>query len=306
MQTPKIAIVGAGAVGSHVASSLLLKNIRGHIFLIDKNQECETGQVLDLRDTTMFACGDISQGEFSDCRDADIVVLTAGAAQKPGETRMQLVERNVAILRSIKSEIGNLKKSALVIVVANPVDILTFIAVREFGLNPKQVFGSGTLLDTARLRWHIGQIENVHPSSVAGFVLGEHGQSEFCAWSTVQVGGLPITQIPKFSKKKLQSLEENVRNEAFQIIAAKGATFFGIGSCVAEIISAILSDAKKCLPLSSALQGEFDLENVALSLPAILGASGIEKVLQPPLPQDEKGKLAQSAQFLQATLHKFI
>jgi len=283
----KIAIIGTGQVGANIAFALLLKNIRAEIILIDKNECLEEGQYLDLRDTTLFSEASVLRGDLPDASSADIIVVTAGTAQKAGEKRTELTTRNINILRSIKKEIGEIQKSAIVIIVANPVDILTQIASCEWGLPHGQVFGTGTLLDSARLRWHIAEKEGVHPSSVQGYVLGEHGQSEFVACSTVSVASRKCSID--------RDMEELVRQEAFRIIECKGSTSAGIASCTAEIISSIIGDEKKILPVSVPLNGEYGITGISLGVPAVVGKNGaiVQKELL--LPDSELKKLQSSA-----------
>lgn len=302
MKTPKIAIIGAGAVGSHIAFALLTRDLPVNIILIDKNEDLEEGQFLDLRDTTLFTKGNIRRGDFPDARDADIIINTAGAAQKPGESRTELTSRNIAILRAIKNDIGEINKNTVVLMVANPVDILTYIAAKEWGLPRGQVFGSGTLLDSARLKWHIAEKSGLHPSAVEGMVLGEHGESEFVAWSQVKIAGVVATESPLCTPEMRIETAKAVREEAGAIINRKGATYFGIAVCVAEIVATIIADDKKVLPVSAPLQGEYGISEMALGVPAVVGNRGVERVLEIPLTEEEKQKLAASAAALKEVL----
>ena len=286
----KIAIIGTGQVGAGVAFALLLKNIRAEIVLIDKNEYLEEGQYLDLRDTTLFTEGSITRGDLPDAASADIIIMTAGTAQKEGEKRTELTARNISILRAIKAEIGEIQKKAIVIMIANPVDILTQIASKEWGLAQGQVFGTGTFLDSARLKWHIAESENVHPSSVQGYVLGEHGQSEFVAWSTVSVGSKSISAD--------EQLEETVRQEAFRIIECKGATSAGIATCTAEIVASVIGNEKKILPVSVPLKGEYGINGMSIGVPAVVDIRGAHVLEEIPLTAEEKEKLQSSAKKL--------
>jgi len=209
--------------------------------LIDVNEQKEEGEVMDIRDgICLMETGCVKQGDFKDAADADIIIITAGLPQKPGETRLDLVNKNKEILKSIFKGIGKIKPSAIVIMVANPVDVLTYLAQKISGLPKNQVFGSGTTLDTARLKAEIGRRLKVSPQSIHGYVLGEHGDTEFVAWSTVTVGGMPLTKMKKLNAKDYKDIEEKVRKEAYEIISRKGATFFGIALVLADLVEAIL------------------------------------------------------------------
>ncbi len=294
----KVAIIGVGNVGAHIASAAVNKNLAAEFLLVDQNQEFETAQVLDLCDSLLFSHNSrVYSADFSDekVQKADIFVITAGAHQKPGDTRLDLLDRNIVILKSIKKSLGTLKKSAIVILVTNPVDILTTLAAEIFELPSSQVFGSGTLLDTARLRWRLARKFDKNISNVHGYVMGEHGDSEFVAWSTVGCA----EKISRDSREKIAKL---VREEAYKIIAGKGATYFGIGAATAEIISAILNNSEKVFPLSVLLNGEYGISGIALGVPAKLGEKGIMEVLEIPLNKEEMEKLQSSAK----KLKKFI
>jgi L-lactate dehydrogenase len=242
--------------------------------------------------------GNIFTADLEDARDADIIIVTAGVNQRPKETRMELVARNLEVLRSIKQGIGTIKKEAIVILISNPVDILTWAAHKEWGLEWGRVFGTGTILDSARLCRALSEKTGVHPNSVQGWVLGEHGQTEFVAWSTVKTGGLCCEAIGLDSHKK-NELEEQVRQKAFAIIERKGSTFFGIGACTAEIVSSIIGDTHRVLPLSvPIMSNEYGLKQVSLGVPALVGINGVEKIIEIDLEPQEQEKLKSSAQAL--------
>ncbi|MCF7905756.1 L-lactate dehydrogenase [Candidatus Gracilibacteria bacterium] len=294
----KVAIIGTGNVGAHVASAGILKNLPVEFLLVDMNQEFETAQVLDLRDTILFSSKTkVSGADFGDkeLSQADIFVITAGVAQQPGEPRSALLKRNIKILKSIKVSLGKLKKTAIVILVTNPVDILTQVASEIFKLPKGHVFGSGTLLDSARLRWRLAEKFDRNVEDVTGWVLGEHGDSEFVAWSTVSESG-------KFSEQEKQEIEHSVMREAYVIIEGKGSTYFGIGAALAEILDAVLSDEKKVFPVSSPLNGEYEITGMSLGIPCQVGMSGIEKILTADLTIEEKEKLRFSAEQLKIFL----
>ncbi|MCF7812269.1 L-lactate dehydrogenase [Candidatus Gracilibacteria bacterium] len=287
----KVAIIGTGNVGAHIASDGIAKNLPVEFLLVDMNQEFETAQVLDLKDSLLFSPKSRIRGvDFGDkvLTEADVFIITAGANQKPGETRTELLERNVGILKNIVHSLGKIKKSAIVIIVSNPVDILTSVASQILDLPKGHVFGSGTLLDSARLRWRLAEKFDQNISDVTGFVLGEHGDSEFVAWSTVK-------DSEDISSEEKKLIARSVMQEAYEIIEGKGSTYFGIGAAVTDILDAILSDEKKILPVSVPLYGEYDLQNVSIGVPAKIGKKGIESVQEIDLSEEEKKQLHDSA-----------
>ena len=301
----KIAIIGAGSVGSTCAYVASLKNLASEIALIDINEKKEKGEVMDIADGLCFMeTGCVKGSDFRDARDADVIVLTAGAPQKPGETRLDLVQKNISILKSIFKQIGKIKKTAIIIVVANPVDIMTYVAQNISGLPKKQVFGSGTTLDTARLRTEVGKHLKVSPQSVDGFVLGEHGDSEFVAWSSVTIGGIPAEKIKSLDLKTKNRIEEKVKHEAYKIINYKGATFYGIATVISDIIEAVLYDQHKILPISSRLKNWNNINDICLGSPAVIGRNGVEKIWDLNLTTQEKKQLKKSADTLKSYLKK--
>lgn len=295
----KIAIIGAGAVGATTAYTATLKNLAAEILLIDVNETKEAGEVMDIADGLgLVETGCVKGADFKDARDADIIVITAGAPQKPEETRLDLVKKNVEIQKSIFKQIGKLKSTAIIIMVANPVDILTHLAQKLSGLPRNQVFGSGTTLDTMRFKATLAKKLGVSPQSVHGYVLGEHGDSEFVAWSTVTVGGVPVDKLKQITAKDKREIEKKVKKEAYEIINRKGATFYGIALVLSDIIEAILYNQHKIMPISSLLLECQGVKNVCLGMPAVLGRNGVEKIWPLALNASEKKKLQKSAEVL--------
>jgi len=287
----KITIIGAGNVGAHIASAVIHKNLPVQIYLLDLEQPYEDAQVLDLKDTLLFSPQTrISGVDFGDeeLADCDVFVITAGAKQKPGESRCDLLGRNSVILNTIRQSLGKLSPQAIVILVTNPVDILTRLAVEIFELPRGQVFGSGTLLDSARLRWRLAEKLAMPIDQVNGWVLGEHGDSEFVAWSSVKVAD-------KLDEDQRVQIQLATRREAYDIISGKGATWFGIGAAMAQILESILLDKKNILPVSTVLQGEYGIKDIALGVPCIIGTGGIEGIVDIPLTETEQAKLLASA-----------
>lgn len=289
----KIAVIGAGAVGSTIAYSLIIKNLVSEVVLIDVNKEKEKGEVLDISDILSFSKTDsILAGEYKDAQDADIIVLTAGVPQKIGESRLDLVLKNKAIINSIFKEIGEIKSSTIIIVVSNPVDILTYLVQEISGLPIGQVFGTGTSLDSARLRSNLSKHFDINSEQIEGFVFGEHGDSEFVAWSTVSIGGKLITKM--LTKDQMDEIEKEVKNEVYKIIKEKGATYYGIGMVVIDIIEALIFNQNKILPVSYRLDNWNGVSNVCLGATAIIGSGGIVKPWLIELNELEKEKFQES------------
>lgn len=297
----KIAIIGAGAVGSAVAYTLMAKNLGSEIVLVDIDGDKALGEVLDIRDGLSFSeIEKVRAGSYKDAADADIVVLAAGVAQKPGENRLDLVSKNKSIAQSIFKEIGKIKNSAIVIVVSNPVDVIAHLAGEISGLPKAQVFGTGTCLDTARLRSILADKFSVDSKQVGGFVLGEHGDSEFIAWDSVSIGGKLAKE--DLSQGEMNEIEEKVKREAYEIIKKKGATYYGIAMTVADIIESILFDQNKILPVSHNLIDWNGASGVCLGAPAVLGRGGIIKSWDLELSSGEKEKMKKSASIIKQYL----
>jgi L-lactate dehydrogenase len=298
----KIAIIGAGAVGSTIAYTLMIKNLASELILIDVNEQKEAGEVMDIADGLCFVeTGCVKGADFKDAASADIIVLTAGVAQKPGETRLNLVKKNKEITKSIFKQIGKIKSTAIVIIISNPVDVLTYLAQEITGLPHNQVFGTGTSLDTARLRSAVAKNLNIYAQNVDGFVLGEHGDSEFVAWSAVSVGGVPIKELIS-SVKTQEEIAVKVKQEAYEIINRKGATFYGIALAVSDIIEAVLDNQHKILPVSTRVKNWNGVSDVCLGVPAVVGRQGIERVWPVKLSATEKKKFKKSAE----TIKKYL
>lgn len=299
----KIAVIGAGAVGSTVAYTATIKNIAAEIILIDKDTPKEEGNVMDIDDGLCFVeTGCIKGADMTAAQDADVIVITAGAAQKPGETRLDLVHKNTVIFKSIFKSIGKIKKSAIIIVVSNPVDVLTQLAQKLSGLPVNQVFGTGTALDTSRLKTQLGHAFGINTKNIHGYVMGEHGDSEFVAWSTVSIGGLPVTQVPGFTAKIAKEVEEAVRHEAYEIINRKGATYFGIAQVVTNILKAIIFDQHIIVPVSTSVQNYHGVSGVCIGVPAVIGQYGVEKIWPTELSAVEKKKFQKSAEVIRSYL----
>lgn len=291
----KVAIVGAGAVGASTAYALMFKNICSEILIVDINPEIVQAQVLDLADAASVSHTPIRGASTEEAGQADIIVITAGAKQKEGEPRTQLIERNYRVLKNIIGSMQPIQPDAIILLVANPVDILTHIAQRLSGLEPNQVIGSGTYLDTTRLCVHLGEIFDVNPQSVNAFVLGEHGDSQMIAWEAATIGGQPLTSFPEFQELDKQAISRAISGKAMEIIRLKGATFYGIGACAADLVHTIMLNRKSVHPVSVYVEKY----GVTFSMPAKLGWKGVEKIYDIPLSEEEEALLLESVKALQ-------
>ncbi len=290
----KIAVIGAGNVGSHIVAIGVHKDLNVEFVLVDINEKLLRAQYLDISDMLPLCDkSNISTRSFKDnFSDIDIFVITAGVAQKPGQTRLELTDVNKNILRSIQKNIGEIKKTALVIMVSNPVDILTHLATKIFELPVGHVFGTGTLLDTQRLLSKLDEKECTNHDGTPVYVLGEHGDSSFVDWSNYEHSS-------DYSHEKKKKIEDSVRREAYEILEGKGSTYFGIASAVCDIFDVLLSEKIEYLPLSVSLLGEYGLSNVALSIPVRLSKNGFSFDLKKiKIEKEELNKLYNSAKVL--------
>jgi L-lactate dehydrogenase len=283
----KVVIVGAGAVGSTFAYTLAQSGLADEILLLDHSHELAMGQVLDLaHGQAFFPSVQIREGQAADYADAHLIVVTAGSKQRPGESRLDLLQRNAKIVEGIIDEIALQRSSAVVLIVSNPVDILTYVAYKRSGWPRGRILGSGTVLDSARFRHLLSLHCGVDVHNVHAYILGEHGDSEFPAWSMTNMAGLPIDQFCGQCSKcggwesMRGEVADEVRNSAYHIINYKGATWFGVGLALTRIAAAILRNQHGVLTVSSVLEGEFGLEGVALGVPCIVSQNGVERVLQ--------------------------
>ena len=306
--TTKIAIVGAGHVGSTLAYALATSGIVREIVLIDSDMGRAEGEAMDIEHAVTFhAPVSVSAGNLADTAGAAITVIAAGDAQQPGESRLALLHRNVEILRSIVPEVMRANPDGLLLLATNPVDALTFAALRLSGLPPSRVFGSGTVLDTARLRAELAAHYQVDARNVHAYVLGEHGDSEFVAWSTANLANLQLTEYCRLTgmsctKDDMVMIGGRVKNAAYEIIRRKGTTNFAIATTLTRIIEAVVRDQASVLTVSTLVAGHYGIHGVCLSLPAILDRSGIRQVLPVPLSGEEAAYLMNSAAVVRKTL----
>ena len=302
----KVVVVGAGHVGSVFCYALAQSGAAEEIVLVDANAGLAQGQALDLaHGQPFFPTVSIRAGGVSDYADADVIVVTAGAAQKPGETRLQLLQKNAAIMAAIVGDITAQKAAGVLLVVSNPVDILTRVALERSGWARGRVIGSGTVLDSARFRTLLSRHCGVDVHNVHAYMLGEHGDSEFAAWSMTHVAGMPMEQYCPLCKgcvdwdAERKRVEQEVRDSAYHIIGYKGSTYFGVGMALVRIVKALLRGENSVLTVSTRLDGEFGLSGVCLSVPCIVGRRGVVRILESELAAREREALAASADVLQ-------
>lgn len=292
----KVAIVGCGKVGMSAAFSLIHGGVVNDLVLYGRDKKEIIGEQLDLEHGMSFLPHTrvIATDDYQDLENSDVVVITAGAAQKPGETRLDLTAKNVAILESILPEVTKYAPDAIVLLVSNPVDVLTYKAYLMANWPKGRIFGSGTTLDTARFRYHLAEFLNVNPRSIHAYILGEHGDSSFPAISNATLGGQPLMTLDSFSEDRARSAFEKTKNAAYKIIDSKGATYYGIAAVISHIVKQILLDTKSVLPLSIPLHNYYGHSGVALSVPCVIGRGGVERSLEIRLDWEEKQKLEKS------------
>lgn len=300
----KIAVIGCGFVGSATAFALMQSGLCSEIVLLDVDQDKAEGEAMDITHGTPFAGRmKIYAGDYENIMDAAIIVVTAGANQKDGETRLDLVKKNQKIFESIIPEISERKYKGILLIVSNPVDILTHTALKLSGFEERRVIGSGTVLDSARFRYLLGEHLDVDSRSVQAFIIGEHGDSEIAAWSSVNVSGIPVNDFCEMRghydhEDAMKAIANDVKESAYQIIQKKQATYYGIAMSVKRICEVILKDEKAILPISTMMHGAHGIKDVVLSMPAIVGKHGIETQVPIELNKEEEKQLQRSAQIL--------
>ena len=300
----KVAIIGCGFVGSSTAFALMESGLFSEIVLIDVDHSRAEGEAMDISHGVPFVKPmKIYAGDYDDIVDASIIIITAGAAQKPGETRLQLVQKNVGIFKTIIPEISRRKCEGVILVVSNPVDILTYVAQKLSGFPVHRVIGSGTVLDTARLKSRLSEHLDVDARTVHAFIIGEHGDSELAAWSSAAVSGVPLSKFCEMRghfnhDESERHIQEMVKNSAYEIIERKKATYYGVAMAVRRICEVIARDEKSILSVSSLMEGQYGLRDICLSMPTIVGADGVEEKIPISLDEDEITKLMASAQAL--------
>ncbi len=301
---PKVALIGVGFVGSSFAYSLMIHGIVSEIVLIDIDRKRAEGEAMDLNHGLSFVQpARIWAGDYPDCEGADIVVITAGLAQKPGESRLELVDRNVEIFRQIIPKIKEYNKKCILLVATNPVDIMTYASLKLSGFPSSRVIGSGTILDTSRLRYLLAEYLRVDPRNVHAYIIGEHGDSEVPVWSLANVAGTRLKDYcpvcgKKYDEQYLNTIFEQVKNAAYKIIELKGRTYYAIGLGLTRIVESIIRDENAVLTVSSFLQDYYGVSDICLSVPTIVNRKGVREVLKLPLEEEEIKKFQNSASIL--------
>lgn len=300
-QVKKVTVIGAGFVGSTTAYTLMISGLVSELVIIDVNKDKAEGEVMDLNHGMQFVRPvRVQRGDWSDCAGSDMIIITAGANQKPGETRIDLVSRNTAIFKSIISEIIKYNTSCILLVVTNPVDILTYVTWKLSGFPADRVIGSGTVLDTARFRYLLGKHAGIDPRNVHAYIIGEHGDTEVAAWSLTNIAGMSMEKYCDSCNKceghlSKYEIYDDVRNAAYEIIARKGATYYAVALAVKRIVEAVVRDENSILTVSSLLEDKHGVSDVCLSLPTIVNRNGISRVLDLPLDDDETALFKKSA-----------
>lgn len=308
MNRRKVAVIGCGNVGATCAFELIESGLFLEMVLIDVDQQRSEGEAMDLSHGSAYSHAmKIYSGNYDDIQDAGVIVITAGAAQRDGETRLDLVRKNVKIMKSIIEELKNRKCEGILLIVSNPVDILTYVALKISGFEAHRVIGSGTVLDTARLRYVIGERLMVDSRNVHAYIVGEHGDSEVPIFSTASISGIHMNHFAQLRgyfnyEDMILEVYEDVKNSAYEIIKRKGATYYGIAVAVKRICEAIIKDEHSILPVSSLMEGAFGFHDLCLSVPTVIGKDGVEMLVDIYLNNDEYSKLEYSAKTLKSVI----
>ena len=303
LESTRVVIIGSGFVGSTAAFAILAQGIASEVVLIDANKEKCAGEVLDLEQAASFVPrAKVWAGDYADCADADVIVITAGVGQKPGQTRMEIADVDAKIMKEIISNLRPYATNAIILVVSNPLDVMTYVALKESGLPKQKVFGTGTTLDSARLRYYLGNEFHLDPENIEAYILGEHGDTSVPIISHMNVMGESLENFPEYSEEKVQKAFLSARDAAYEIIKRKGATYYAIAFVIARMVRAILDDEGHAFPVSTLLEGEFGLHDVCLSVPALVGRSGVQKIIPLTLSELEQERLQKSAQAIRSVI----
>jgi L-lactate dehydrogenase len=304
----KVGLVGTGLVGSSFAYGLMIRGIATELILVDAQSEKAIGEMMDFNHGLSFTRPmKISAGGFEELSGAHVVVIAAGASQKPGETRLDLLARNTRIFQSIVPQVVRHNPGGIILIATNPVDILTYVSLLESHLPPARVIGSGTILDTSRFRFLLGQYYGVDSRSVHAYIIGEHGDSEIPLWSLANIGGVRLQEFAPlknrtYNQEEMNQLFIEVRDAAYEIIKRKGATYYAIGLGLLSIVEAILGDFRTVLSVSTLMTGHYGVSDMCLSLPCVVGENGIEEILTLNLSESEEQGFRASAEKLKSTL----
>jgi len=307
-QSQKVGLIGTGFVGSSFAYALMQRGIASELVLVDANAEKAVGEMMDLNHGLAFTKPmKITAGNYSELAGAKVVVITAGASQRHGESRLDLLSRNAAVFRSIIPNVVKHNPTGIILITTNPVDILTYISLKESNLPQSKVIGSGTILDTARFRFLLGQFYEVDTRSVHAYIVGEHGDSEIPLWSMANIGGVRLQEFAplrskRYNQEEMNKLFVSVRDAAYEIIKRKGASYYAIGLGLLSIVEAILGDYRSVLSISTLMTGQYGVNDICLSLPCVVGENGVEEILTLPMNAEEQEGFRASAEKLKATL----
>jgi len=304
----KISIIGAGFVGSTTAFALMTSGLASEIVIVDINKEKAEGEAMDLSHGAPFVRPiDITSGEYSDTKDSDIVIITAGIGPKPGDSRLTCISKNLKIFQSIVPEVVKFSPDSILLVVSNPVDILSYITYKLSGFPSERVIGSGTVLDTSRFKYMLGQHFEVDARNIHTYIMGEHGDSEIATWSLTSIAGMNVdeycdTCLKKCGGELKLNIYEDVKQAAYNVIEKKGATYYAVALAIKRIVEAILSNENSILTVSSLLNGEYGIQDVYMGVPTILGRNGVKKILQVKLNEDESAQLVESSKVLKSVI----
>ncbi|QVK18085.1 L-lactate dehydrogenase [Mycoplasmatota bacterium] len=310
MKYRKVVLVGTGFVGMSYAFALLNQGVCDELVLIDINKKKAEGEAMDLNHGLAFAPKDmkIYAGDYSDCKDADIIVITAGAAQLEGETRLDLLNKNSKIIKGIVERIKESRFDGILLIATNPVDILTYVALKHSNLSSRQVFGSGTSLDSARLRYLLSDYLKIHSKNIHAYIVGEHGDSEFPLWSNANVGVKPLLDVVSEDKTynfdDLEKIYVDVRDAAYKIIKRKKSTYYGIGMSLCHITKAIFNNSNSIIPVSAFVENYYGVDKLYIGLPAIINRQGIREVIKIHMSKADQDRLINSANILQDLINK--
>lgn len=310
--TTKISIIGAGFVGSTTAFAIMDEGLASEIVIVDINKDKAEGEAMDLSHGASFVKPTvIKSGEYKDTNNSDIVIITAGAPQKPGETRLDLINKNYKIMNSIVPEVVKYSPNSILLVVSNPVDVLTYITYKISGFPKERVIGSGTVLDTSRFKYMLSNHFNVDARNIHTYIMGEHGDSEIATWSITNIAGLDIAEYCSRYCNKCDgniryNIHEEVKNAAYEIIKKKGATYYAVALAIRRIVEAILRDENSILTISTLLEGQYGIKDIYMGVPSIVGAAGIKNIVESPLDKEELTALQESAKTLKESLEKAL
>jgi len=299
----KVSIIGAGFVGSTTAYALMMEGLASEIVIVDINKDKALAEAMDLSHGASFVKPvDIIAGDYEDTKDSDIVIITAGVGPKPGETRLDIINKNLTVFKAIVPEIVKYSPNSILLVVSNPVDILTYITYKLSGFPAERVIGSGTLLDTSRFRYMLSEHFNVDARNIHTYIIGEHGDSEIAAWSSTSIAGMSLdhycSSCGQCDGNFKYEIAEKVKNAAYEILNRKGYTNYAVALAVKRIVEAILGDEKSILTVSSLFNGEYGIEGVYLGIPTVVGRSGAERILEIQLSDEETKMLKESGRLL--------